>query len=142
MHLGFRERPSNGSGGLVVGVDSGGSGLRIALADAATGTVLGDRASREPVRTGPGGISAAHFLEQVLPAVRALTEPFGGRPVLAAAVGAAGMATLGDELRAELPGALAAAWGCGGSRSRPTRSPRTRGRSDSGRARSSRAARG
>ncbi|MGW9439121.1 N-acetylglucosamine kinase [Streptomyces sp. NPDC055607] len=103
--------PSHGPGGLVVGVDSGGSGLRIALADAATGMLLGDRASREPVRTGPGGISAAHFLEQVLPAVRALTEPFGGRPVLAAAVGAAGMATLGDELRAELPGALAAAWG-------------------------------
>ncbi|MFF4170570.1 N-acetylglucosamine kinase [Streptomyces sp. NPDC001744] len=97
--------------GLVVGVDSGGSGLRIALADAATGTVLGSRTSREPVRTGPGGISAAHFLEQVLPAVRALREPFGARPVLAAAVGAAGMATLGDELRAGLPGALAEAWG-------------------------------
>ncbi|MYV69836.1 ATPase, partial [Streptomyces sp. SID2131] len=28
--------PSHGPGGLVVGVDSGGSGLRIALADAAT----------------------------------------------------------------------------------------------------------
>ncbi|MFJ5934732.1 N-acetylglucosamine kinase [Streptomyces sp. NPDC093071] len=103
--------PSHGPGDLVVGVDSGGSGLRIALADAATGTVLGSRASREPVRTGPGGISAAHFLEQVLPAVRDLTGPFGGRPVLAAAVGAAGMATLGDELRAGLPGALAEAWG-------------------------------
>ncbi|MFC7966180.1 N-acetylglucosamine kinase [Streptomyces cinereoruber] len=97
--------------GLVVGVDSGGSGLRIALADAATGAVLDTRVSNEPVRTGPGGISAAHFLEQVLPAVRALVEPHGGRPLLAAAVGAAGMATLGDELRAGLPGALAEAWG-------------------------------
>ncbi|MFI9115436.1 N-acetylglucosamine kinase [Streptomyces venezuelae] len=99
------------SGGLVVGVDSGGSGLRIALADAVSGAVLGTRASREPVRTGPGGISARHFLDQVLPAVHALTEPHGGRPVVAVAVGAAGMATLGDELRAELPGAFASAWG-------------------------------
>ncbi|MFI6416019.1 N-acetylglucosamine kinase [Streptomyces sp. NPDC050842] len=104
------------SEGLVVGVDSGGSGLRIALAEAADGTVLDTLTSREPVRTGPGGISAAHFLEQVVPAVqtlreRAATGTTAGRPVLAAAVGAAGMATLGDELRAELPGAFAAAWG-------------------------------
>ncbi|MFB7513643.1 N-acetylglucosamine kinase [Streptomyces sp. NPDC056144] len=96
---------------LVVGVDSGGSGLRIALADAASGTVLAGAASREPVRTGPGGISAAHFLEQVLPAVDALLEPYRSRPLRAAAVGAAGMATLGDELRAQLPAALAGAWG-------------------------------
>ncbi|MFD4317257.1 N-acetylglucosamine kinase [Streptomyces sp. NPDC058548] len=99
------------SGALVVGVDSGGSGLRIALAEAASGAVLGTRASREPVRTGPGGISARHFLDQVLPAVRALTEPHCARPVVAVAVGAAGMATLGDELRAELPAAFAEAWG-------------------------------
>lgn len=99
------------SGALVVGVDSGGSGLRIALAEAASGAVLGTRASREPVRTGPGGISARHFLDQVLPAVRSLTEPHRARPVVAVAVGAAGMATLGDELRAELPGAFAEAWG-------------------------------
>ncbi|MFC9794830.1 N-acetylglucosamine kinase [Streptomyces sp. NPDC127584] len=96
---------------LVVGVDSGGSGLRIALAGAADGTVLGVRSSREPVRTGPAGISAGHLLAQVLPAVRALAEPHRGRPVVAVAVGAAGMATLGDELRAELPGAFAEAWG-------------------------------
>ncbi|CAM5611388.1 hypothetical protein GCM10010222_46450 [Streptomyces tanashiensis] len=96
---------------LVVGVDSGGSGLRVALAEAASGTVLETVSSREPVRTGPGGISAGHFLEQVLPAVAALRERAGARPVAAAAVGAAGMATLGDELRAELPGALAEAWG-------------------------------
>ncbi|WP_338498003.1 BadF/BadG/BcrA/BcrD ATPase family protein [Streptomyces sp. SJL17-4] len=96
---------------LVVGVDSGGSGLRIALAEAASGAVLDTRSSHEPVRTGPGGISARHFLDQVLPAVRALAEPHGARPVVAVAVGAAGMATLGDELRAELPGAFADAWG-------------------------------
>ncbi|MGW1509793.1 N-acetylglucosamine kinase [Streptomyces sp. NPDC002394] len=99
------------SEGLVVGVDSGGSGLRIALAEAVGGTVLDGRASREPVRTGPGGISAGHLLEQVLPAVAELRERAGGRPVVAVAVGAAGMATLGDELRTELPGAFAEAWG-------------------------------
>ncbi|WP_411110473.1 N-acetylglucosamine kinase [Streptomyces sp. c-19] len=104
---------SGPSDGLVVGVDSGGSGIRVALAEAAGGAVLGTRASREPVRTGPGGISARHLLEQVLPAVRALAEPHGGRSVVAVAVGAAGMATLGDELRAELPAAFAGAWGVG-----------------------------
>ncbi|MFD3571486.1 N-acetylglucosamine kinase [Streptomyces sp. NPDC058667] len=97
--------------GLVVGVDSGGSGLRVHLAEAASGLVLGRHVSDEPVPTGPGGISARHLLTQVLPAVRALTAPHGGRPVVAAAVGAAGMATLGNELRAELPGAFAEAWG-------------------------------
>ncbi|MEU4104176.1 ATPase, partial [Streptomyces tanashiensis] len=65
---------------LVVGVDSGGSGLRVALAEAASGTVLETVSSREPVRTGPGGISAGHFLEQVLPAVAALRERAGARP--------------------------------------------------------------
>ncbi|MGW3519318.1 N-acetylglucosamine kinase [Streptomyces hydrogenans] len=96
---------------LVVGIDSGGSGLRVALARAADGTVLGRAAAPGPVRTGPGGISAAHFLESVLPAVAALRAGAGGdRPVLAAAVGAAGMATLGEELRAVLPEAFADAW--------------------------------
>ncbi|MFB7279273.1 N-acetylglucosamine kinase [Streptomyces hydrogenans] len=96
---------------LVVGIDSGGSGLRVALARAADGTVLCRASAPGPVRTGPGGISAAHFLESALPAVAALRAEAGGdRPVLAAAVGAAGMATLGEELRAVLPGAFADAW--------------------------------
>ncbi|MFF8380161.1 N-acetylglucosamine kinase [Streptomyces sp. NPDC015661] len=99
------------SDGLVVGIDSGGSGLRVALGEAASGVVLESVSLREPVRTGPGGISAGHFLEQVLPAVRDLAEPFRARPLLAVGVGAAGMATLGDELRAELPAAFAEAWG-------------------------------
>ncbi|MEU7517040.1 ATPase, partial [Streptomyces sp. NPDC042898] len=88
MDSGNEPSVSEPSAGLVVGVDSGGSGLRIALAEAAGGTVLGTVASREPVRTGPGGISAAHFLEQVLPAVHALRgraapDSPGARPVLA-----------------------------------------------------------
>ncbi|MFJ3583414.1 N-acetylglucosamine kinase [Streptomyces sp. NPDC090127] len=127
--------------GWVVGVDSGGSGLRIALArasDASTpyagvaeaggagagaseagGADAGALASRpvetvssrEPVRTGPGGIDAAHLLGQLLPAVEALRDRAGAGPVVAVAVGAAGMATLGEELRAVLPGALRQALG-------------------------------
>ncbi|MFE6099298.1 N-acetylglucosamine kinase [Streptomyces laurentii] len=102
-----------GRPGLVVGVDSGGSGLRIALAvrrDDSAETVE-TTASAEPVRTGAGGIDAGHLLEQLIPAVDAMRRRAGGGPVEAVAVGAAGMATLGDRLRAELPGALARAWG-------------------------------
>jgi N-acetylglucosamine kinase-like BadF-type ATPase len=89
---------------LVVGVDSGGSGVRFAVAG---GPYQEPRVlvSRVPVRTGNAGISAAHLLEQLLPAVRgALPEGTGPAALV---VGAAGMATLGAELRAVLPGALA-----------------------------------
>lgn len=100
---------------LVVGVDSGGSGLRIALARAADRELLETVASREPVRTGPGGIDAGQLLGRLLPAVEAMREQAaergGGEPVVAVAVGAAGMATLGDRLRAELPAALEREWG-------------------------------
>ncbi|PZT73627.1 MULTISPECIES: N-acetylglucosamine kinase [unclassified Streptomyces] len=93
---------------LVLGVDSGGSGLRLALGAAEADAPVATVECGGPVRTGPGGIDAAHLLEQVLPAVRELLagrDP--GVRVTATAVGAAGMATLGDELRAVLPGALA-----------------------------------
>ncbi|MER7728722.1 BadF/BadG/BcrA/BcrD ATPase family protein [Streptomyces sp. NPDC096323] len=99
-------------GDYVLGVDSGGSGLRVAL-----GTVDGDgplatAACAEPVRTGPSGIDAGHLLEQLLPTVRQLLARHGGGDrIAAAAIGAAGMATLGDRLRAELPTALADAFG-------------------------------
>ncbi|MEU6083051.1 BadF/BadG/BcrA/BcrD ATPase family protein [Streptomyces sp. NPDC047108] len=103
----------------VLGVDSGGSGLRIALARAGDPRPLGTVMSREPVRTGPGGIDAAHLLEQLLPAAQELLRREGdgreagqgGARVAAVAVGAAGMATLGDDLRATLPGALTTALG-------------------------------
>ncbi|MEU8518971.1 BadF/BadG/BcrA/BcrD ATPase family protein [Streptomyces sp. NBC_01216] len=108
-------------GELVVGVDSGGSGIRVALAEARAGRVLGTVRSREPVRTGPGGIEAAPLLRRLLSAVASLrdgTAPSPEHPaalaegaVAAVAVGAAGMATLGAELRAELPGALERALG-------------------------------
>ncbi|MFF5830778.1 N-acetylglucosamine kinase [Streptomyces bacillaris] len=119
----------------VLGVDSGGSGLRVALGRAGSDGPLSTAVCTEPVRTGTGGIDAAHLLEQLLPVAAELLEraaagggrtgkdPAGNGPtgsgltadgsaqVAALAVGAAGMATLGGRLRAELPGALAAALG-------------------------------
>ncbi|MFE5296257.1 N-acetylglucosamine kinase [Streptomyces sp. NPDC056632] len=97
--------------GLVVGVDSGGSGLRIALARAGDLRVLETVSSREPVRTGAGGIDAGQLVGQVLPAVDAMAGRAGGGRIAAVCVGAAGMATLGDRLRAELPGVLERTWG-------------------------------
>ncbi|POX46348.1 ATPase [Streptomyces sp. Ru71] len=90
---------------VVLAVDSGGSGLRVAVGTVARG-VLGQRVSREPVRTGDRGIDAGHLLEQLLPLTRALLVENGLAAPVAAAVGAAGLATLGDALRAELPDAL------------------------------------
>ncbi|MBT2377010.1 ATPase [Streptomyces sp. CB00316] len=115
-------RPSAATPGTyVIGVDSGGSGLRVALGRVDTDGPLFTAVGAVPVRTGAGGIDAAHLLEQLLPAVAGLLERAarsdGGRTgdgpatVAALAVGAAGMATLGGRLRAELPGALAAALG-------------------------------
>ncbi|MFE3587692.1 N-acetylglucosamine kinase [Streptomyces niveus] len=104
----------------VLGIDSGGSGLRIALGstdnasadgDGAVRT-LGTTASTEPVRTGPSGIDPDHLLEQLLPAVQTLLSRADGTEApVALAIGAAGMATLGDGLRAELPAALESALG-------------------------------
>jgi N-acetylglucosamine kinase-like BadF-type ATPase len=89
----------------VLAVDSGGSGLRAVLA--VRGEPFGaPLASKEPVRTGPSGIDAGHLLEQLLPMARQLMAEAGVDGLGAVAVGAAGLATLGDELRAELPSAL------------------------------------
>ncbi|MFG2674941.1 N-acetylglucosamine kinase [Streptomyces sp. NPDC048445] len=100
------------AGEYVLGVDSGGSGLRVALGTVGSDVPLGTAAGAEPVRTGPFGIDAAHLLEQLLPAVRELLARHGGGSrVAAAAIGAAGMGTLGDRLRAELPAALTDALG-------------------------------
>jgi N-acetylglucosamine kinase-like BadF-type ATPase len=116
----------------VLGVDSGGSGLRAALADTEDAKHPEDPAyaedptyaegfgraekvhtevSHEPVRTGAAGIDAGHLLGQLLPMARTLLERAGGTTVSAVAIGAAGMATLGGELRAELPAALARSLG-------------------------------
>nr|WP_261994266.1 BadF/BadG/BcrA/BcrD ATPase family protein [Streptomyces sp. t39] len=102
------------TGPLVLGVDSGGSGLRVALADAAAPGSAETLAGRQPVRTGPDGIDAGHMRELLLPMARTLLERSGhggGDTVSAVVIGAAGMATLGDGLRAVLPRALASALG-------------------------------
>ncbi|MFJ4966643.1 N-acetylglucosamine kinase [Streptomyces sp. NPDC088729] len=105
-------------GAYVLGVDSGGSGLRVALGRADASAEPLTAVCAEPVRTGPGGIDAAHLLAQILPAARELlvragasAPEEGGGKVAALAVGAAGMATLGGRLRAELPDALERALG-------------------------------
>ncbi|MFF1695049.1 N-acetylglucosamine kinase [Streptomyces sp. NPDC058257] len=95
----------------VLGVDSGGSGMRVAL-DGLDGLArAAPVSSKEPVRTGAFGIDAEHFMEQLVPLARELLEQAGGGRITAVAVGASGMATLGDDLRAELPSALRQALG-------------------------------
>ncbi|WP_159324584.1 N-acetylglucosamine kinase [Streptomyces tendae] len=102
-------------------VDSGGSGLRAVVGAVGPGGggpgggghgggghgPLGRRVSREPVRTGARGIDPGHFMGQLLPMARALCAETGVTGLGTVVVGAAGLATLGDALRAELPGALA-----------------------------------
>ncbi|MDX3582338.1 N-acetylglucosamine kinase [Streptomyces europaeiscabiei] len=90
---------------VVLAVDSGGSGMRVALARG-TEVLGGPTASGEPVRTGARGIDAGHLLERLLPLARRLLDDAGCEHPAAVAVGAAGFATLGEQLRAELPSAL------------------------------------
>ncbi|MEU0899469.1 N-acetylglucosamine kinase [Streptomyces massasporeus] len=99
---------SEGSGFLAV--DSGGSGLRAVVGTAERGA-LARRESSEPVRTGERGIDPGHFMAQLVPLVRALTAETAAVPLTTVVVGATGLASLGDGLRAELPGALAREWG-------------------------------
>ncbi|WP_329014886.1 N-acetylglucosamine kinase [Streptomyces sp. NBC_00690] len=102
------------TGPWVLGVDSGGSGLRVTLADASVpdgGKTRSVLVSDKPVRTGGAGIDAEHLMEQLVPMARSLLENVGRTSVTAAAVGAAGMSTIGGQLRAVLPDALATALG-------------------------------
>ncbi|MFJ4426369.1 N-acetylglucosamine kinase [Streptomyces bobili] len=96
----------------VLAVDSGGSGLRVTLGRADGGEPA-SRSSRVPVRTGARGIDPEHLMEQLVPMVRSLEAETGVSRPAAAVIGAAGLATLGEALRAELPGALARAFGVG-----------------------------
>ncbi|MEV6548372.1 BadF/BadG/BcrA/BcrD ATPase family protein [Streptomyces sp. NPDC051597] len=95
----------------VLGVDSGGSGVRFALGRAEGGGPAEVSVSGEPVRTGRAGIDAEHLLAQLVPAAGELLDRTGADRVAAVAVGAAGMASLGDDLRARVPAALARALG-------------------------------
>lgn len=99
----------DGSAGFLA-VDSGGSGLRVVIGTTGRGAVA-RRESREPVRTGARGIDPGHLMEQLVPLVRALSAETGVTGLDTAVVGAAGLATLGDALRAELPAALGREFG-------------------------------
>ncbi|MFC4502811.1 MULTISPECIES: N-acetylglucosamine kinase [Streptomyces] len=94
----------------ILAVDSGGSGLRVAVGTAGRGA-LAERNSRVPVRTGERGIDPDHLMSQLVPMVRALLAETGVPRPATAVVGAAGLATLGAALREELPGALAREFG-------------------------------
>ncbi|MCH0562423.1 MULTISPECIES: BadF/BadG/BcrA/BcrD ATPase family protein [unclassified Streptomyces] len=102
--------PSAGRDTGFLAVDSGGSGLRVAVGTARRG-VLGQRSTAQPVPTGARGVDADHLMERLVPLVEALTVEAGAPQPSAAVVGAAGLGTLGDALRAELPGALRRAFG-------------------------------
>ncbi|MBD3005105.1 ATPase [Streptomyces sp. 5-10] len=125
----------------VLGIDSGGSGVRVgvARADAYGGSAAEDPlagsppltssspmrwssplrsssppltwSSSTPAVVGDRGIDAEDLLARVLPAARELLREAGARRLGAICVGATGMATLGDDLRARLPDALADALG-------------------------------
>ncbi|MFF1405974.1 N-acetylglucosamine kinase [Streptomyces sp. NPDC058294] len=87
-------------------VDSGGSGLRVAVGVPERETLV-RREIREPVRMGARGIDPEHLMAQLLLVAPAMVAEAGVGELGTAVVGAAGFATLGDALRAELPGALA-----------------------------------
>ncbi|QLE75014.1 ATPase [Streptomyces rectiverticillatus] len=94
------------AGGCVLGVDSGGSGIRVALR-----RVPGDGpaltwSSAVPATVGEKGIDARSLLAQVVPAAEELLAGAGARHCETACVGAAGMAALGGDLHAVLPSAL------------------------------------
>ncbi|WNI19110.1 N-acetylglucosamine kinase [Actinacidiphila sp. ITFR-21] len=97
--------------GWVLGVDSGGSGVRVALARADGSTTTGSAVSDRPAVVGARGIDAGSLLGLVVPLVGRLMAAAGVRRIAAACVGAAGMASLGDDLRARLPDGLSEAFG-------------------------------
>ncbi|WP_235485084.1 N-acetylglucosamine kinase [Streptomyces roseoverticillatus] len=97
--------------GHVLGVDSGGSGIRVALrAVPGSGPDL-TWSSSVPAAVGERGIDARDLLGQVLPAARSLMARAGAQRCEAVCVGAAGMVSLGADLRAVLPSALREALG-------------------------------
>ncbi|KUJ69702.1 ATPase [Streptomyces albus subsp. albus] len=91
----------------VLGIDSGGSGVRVAVARAEEPGQPLVWSSATPAVVGAQGIDARSLLAQALPAARDLARRAGAERIDAACVGAAGMASLGGELRAVLPDALA-----------------------------------
>ncbi|MFI6448183.1 BadF/BadG/BcrA/BcrD ATPase family protein [Kitasatospora sp. NPDC050543] len=120
------------AGDWVLGVDIGGTGVRLAAArltadgpagrPATTGApaprpaaawpaIAAELELRSPARTGADGIDAGALLDPLLPAVRALLGQVGTAAVHSVAVGASGMALLGRDLAARLPDPLTEACG-------------------------------
>ncbi|MCP9207918.1 N-acetylglucosamine kinase [Streptomyces sp. NEAU-Y11] len=104
------------TGPCVLGIDSGGSGVRVGVAR--VGQSSGGSAEKPltwssptPAAVGERGIDAAGLLARVLPAAHELVREAGAGRVDAVCVGATGMASLGDDLRATLPDALTDAFG-------------------------------
>ncbi len=101
----------------VLGVDVGGSGIRVGAAPAGwpggpAGVRTVELASAARVSAEAGGLAAGALLDRLLPALDGLAAglPDGAR-IGAVAVGATGMALLGRDLTARLPGPLARATG-------------------------------
>ncbi|MGW4496223.1 N-acetylglucosamine kinase [Streptomyces sp. NPDC004376] len=106
------DRVERGAVSAFLAVDSGGSGVRVAVGVPGTDRTA-EASTREPVRTSERGIDPAHLMTQVAPLARTLAAEVGADRIAWAVVGAAGFASLGDALRAELPGALARELGVG-----------------------------
>ncbi|HBF79182.1 MAG TPA: hypothetical protein DD420_04385, partial [Streptomyces sp.] len=88
---------AGGPDACVLGVDSGGSGLRVALGSAGTGGQVITATCAEPVRTGPSGIDAAHLLAQAIAADKRLVivADYDCDGATACAVGVRGLRLLG-----------------------------------------------
>ena len=115
LHRARTARPTDTVGAppaaWVLGVDSGGSGVRVAIARSDGSDASTPAESARPAMVGAHGIDAAGLLDVVLPLIDGLLREAGATTLAAACVGAAGMASLGDDLRAKLPAALAGAYG-------------------------------
>ncbi|MEV6841874.1 BadF/BadG/BcrA/BcrD ATPase family protein [Actinoplanes sp. NPDC051411] len=102
---------------VVLGIDVGGTGLRAALAPASGEPVPIARAGHATgLRRGAGGLdgvvpAAAAIAAELLARDEAGDEAGGEHRVRAVALGCAGAADLGDELRVHLPAALRAVCG-------------------------------
>ncbi|MFI6846462.1 ATPase [Kitasatospora sp. NBC_00085] len=115
MPSGRRDPLGPAAGAWVAGIDVGGTGIRLALAPGTWPEDLsGARTTAVAVaaRVGASGHDADALLAALLPALDALAAglPTGAR-IGAVAVGATGMALLGRDLAAKLPGPLARATG-------------------------------
>lgn len=95
----------------MLGVDSGGSGVRVTIARADGSGASPPAVSNRPAALGSRGIDATSLLDVLLPLADGLMRAAGTHEIAAACVGAAGMASLGGDLRDRLPSALEDAFG-------------------------------